>query len=167
MEKKTKKTYINKRFKEINIEEYDYHDIINYDNAIGDRKIPYLENVLKKKLTHITFSTNTHPKSRIIKGMAVIIFFEYIKIIVEELFNSNKVKINYVGTIELRTKESTTTYKGFIQDRKRSKNKGIYTVIECTYDKKMRNLKYKRPFWAFGLHYKNKIRKIEDTGFKY
>jgi len=167
MEVKTKKSKVNKKVPTITVEEYDYHDVINVDNAIGVRKTSLLETVFRKRLKHITFSVDTHPKSTIIKGMGIKIYFAWISIIIEELFKGNSIQIKDVGTIQLKTKTSTTSYKGYYQDRKRSKNKGFYTTIECIYDRKVRGTRYKRPYWGFGKHYKQRIRDIEDTGYKY
>jgi len=167
MEVKTKISRVNKKVPTITVEEYDYHDILNIDNAIGTRKISLLETIFRKRLNHITFSVDTHPKSSIIKGMGFKIYFAWISIIIEELFKGNSIQIKNVGVIQLRTKTSTTSYKGFPQDKKRSKNKGFYTTIECIYDKKIRSTRYKRPFWGLGKHYKQRIRDIEDTGYKY
>lgn len=167
MEKVVKRSYINKRLKYITIEEYDYNDILNLDNRIGNRKTVYLDDVLRKRLTHITNSVDTHPKSTIIKGMGIKIFFAWVTVMVEELFKGNSVEINRVGALRLSTKTSTSNYRGFDKNRKRSKQKGFYTIVECMYHDSMKNMRYRRPFWSLGHYYTNKLHRLEDAGQKF
>lgn len=167
MIKITKNSYINRKLKTIVKEEYDYNDILNLDNRIGNRKTVYLDDVLRKRLTHITNKVDTHPKSSIIKGMGIKIFFAWVGVLVEGLFDGNDMQIHKVGSIRLSTKTSTSSYKGFPRDRQRSKNKGFYTIVECTYHDKMKNMRYRRPFWSLGHYYTNKLHRLEDAGIKF
>ena len=167
MKKVLTRTHIQKGLKQFEREEYDYHDVINEDNALGQRKTVYIDTVLRKRLKHITFSVDTHPKSRIIRGMAYMIFFAWISIIVEELFSGNKIHLKKVGTLSLETKLSLASFKGNKEDRYRSRDKGFYTRIRCDYVFSHERMKYKYPYISFGKHYKARLHKLEDNGIKY
>lgn len=161
------KTHIQKRFKEFEREEYDYHDIINEDNSLGQRKTVFIDTVLRQKIKHITFSVDKHPKSIHIRGMATRVFFAWISIIVEELFAGNKIQIKKVGTLSLETLPSRASFKGIDKDRWRSRDKGFYTKIRCDYVIPFSKLKYKHPYISFGKYYKERLHKLEDNGIKY
>jgi len=161
------RSHIQKYLPEFIREEYDYHDIINEDNALGQRKTVMIDTVLRKRLKHIAFSIDTHPKSQIIRGMAYRIFFAWISIIVEELFAGNKIEIKKVGTLSLETLRSRTNYKGNDKDRYRSRDKDFYTKIRCDYFIPLSKMKYKFPYISFGKFYKNRLQKLEDNGIKF
>ena len=161
------KSHINKKIPFIEKHEYDYHDVINEDNAIGARKKPMIDVVLRKRLNHITYSVDTHPKSQIIRGMAYQIFFAWISIIVEELFAGNKIYLKKIGTLSLQSLLSRSNYKGRSADRRRSRNKGFYTKIRVDYDFGVERFKYKYPYWSFGKYYKNRLNNLEDNNIKY
>ena len=166
MEERIKSSHINKKVKTIRIKEYDYRDVINKDNSLGNRKTPYIEVVLRPRLKHITFSSNTHPKSQIIYGMAVKIFFAVIKVIIEELFKGNSIEFQNVGVFRLKTKKSKWYYNStYTADKNRSKNLGFYTEIECMFNTK--EFKYKKPFISFGSFYKKKIQEMENQNIKF
>lgn len=161
------KTWINKSIPFVDKHEYDYHDIINEDNSLGNRKTVLIDTVLRKRLKHITFSVDTHPKSQIIRGMAYRVFFAWIGIIVEELFNGNKIEINKVGVLSLETLSSRASFKGGVKDRRRSRDKGFYTKIRCDYVIPVSKMKYRYPYISFGKHFKSRLHKLEDNGIKY
>lgn len=167
MKKVLTKTHIQKGLKEFYKDEYDYHDIINEDNSLGQRKTVYIDTVLRKRLKHITFSVDTHPKSRQIRGMAYMVFFAWISIIVEELFAGNKIFIKKVGTLSLETLPSLAKYRGDKKDRYRSRDKGFYTKIRCDYVFSHTRMKYHYPYISFGKFYKARLHKLEDNGIKY
>jgi hypothetical protein len=167
MKKVLTRTHIQKGLKEFERDEYDYHDIVNEDNALGQRKTVYIDTVLRKRLKHITFSVDTHPKSQIIRGMAYRVFFAWISIIVEELFLGNKIQLKGLGTLSLQSLESTASFKGLPQDRYRSRDKGFYTKIRCDYEIPLSKMKYKYPYISFGKFYKARLHKLEDNGIKY
>lgn len=147
--------------------EYDYRDIINENNALGSRKTVFIDTVLRKRLKHITFSVDTHPKSQIIRGMAYRVFFAWISIIVEELFAGNKIFLNKLGTLSLQTLTSRANYRGDRKDKIRSKKKGFYTKIRCDYLFTHKKMRYKYPYISFGKFYKARLHKLEDNGIKY
>ena len=167
MKKVLTRTHIQKRFKEFEREEYDYHDVINEDNALGQRKTVFIDTVLRKRLKHVSFKMDTHPKSFQIRGMAYRVFFAWISIIVEELFAGNKIFIKKVGTLSLETLPSLAKYRGDKEDRYRSRDKGFYTKIRCDYVIPYSKIKYKHPYISFGKYYKAKLHKQEDNGIKY
>jgi len=167
MQKVLTRTHIQKRFKEFEREEYDYHDVINEDNALGQRKTVYIDTVLRKRLKHVSFKMDTHPKSFQIRGMAYRVFFAWMSIIVEELFAGNKIFIKKVGTLSLETLQSVARYKGVKEDRYRSRDKGFYTKIRCDYVIPPSKMKYSFPYISFGKYYKEKVYKLEDKGIKY
>jgi hypothetical protein len=163
----TVKTHIQRSIPFVDKEEYDYHDIINENNALGKRKTVLIDAVLRKRLKHITFSVDTHPKSQIIRGMASRVFFAWISIIVEELFAGNKIHLKKVGTLSLETLPSRASFKGVRKDRYRSRDKGYYTKIRCDYDVPLSKMKYSYPYVSFGKYYKARLHKLEDKGIKY
>jgi hypothetical protein len=167
MKKVVTPTFIQKNLKSFVRREYSYKDVINEDNALGQRKTVYIDTVLRKRLKHITFSVDTHPKSQIIRGMAYKVFFAWISIIVEELFAGNKIYLKKLGTLSLETLSSRTNFKGKNKDRWRSRDKGFYTKIRCDYDFSHERMRYKYPYVSFGKFYKNKLHKLEDSGIKY
>lgn len=160
-------THINKKIPFIDKEEYNYQDIINETNSLGNRKTVFIDTVLRKRLKHITFSVDTHPKSQIIRGMAYRVFFAWISIIVEELFAGNKIEIKKVGTLSLETLSSRASFKGDVKDRRRSRDKGFYTKIRCDYVIPVSKMKYRYPYMSFGKHFKSRLHKLEDNGMKY
>jgi len=167
MEVSSKKTRINKKVKEFRKEEFDYHDVVNENNKFGVRKTAYIDTLFRPRLSHVTFSTNTHPKSQIIRGMAYKVFFAYVSIIVEELFKGNTIKINKVGLISLLTMTSNTKYRGRQKDRERSKKKGFYTRINCDYFFSSDKIRYGFPYASFGKFYKKKLHSLEDNNIKF
>ena len=145
-----------------------YNDIIDQENKYMHKKEWYIKKVLHRKLTHITFSVDSHPKSMIMRSMALSIFFEFMKIVVEELFNHNIIRLQDLGDIQLRSKPFDTKYKGKKKDYLRAKNKGFYTMICITYKKQEPlRFKYGYPYWSFGETYKNELLKQEDKGVKF
>jgi nucleoid DNA-binding protein len=166
MEIRIRKSRINKKIKTLHLEEYDYRDVINFDNKIGRGSTPYVDRVLRKRLKHVK-GIDTHSLRNITYRMATRIFFAYISFIVKALFEGKSIYIDKVGTLSLRTKVSRSHYTAFPKDMKRSKNMGIYTMIHCDYDENPNKFRYRAPFWAFGEHYKKKIMKLEDNGIKY
>lgn len=167
MEVRKKKSIINPKFKYITIEEYDFRDIIDYERKFTRSDVPVVYTVLRKRLNHINYKEDTHPRSNIVKGMASAIFFEYMKIVVEELFKGNKVKMKKIGTVYLRTKKSVASYKGYISDKQRCKIKGFYTMIKVDWEFMYKNIKYREPYFAFGPGYKKRLHEYEDNGIKY
>ena len=168
MEKVNYKTIICPEFKHLHKEEYNYNDVINFDNTIGTLKKPYVDTLFRPRLNHITYSVDTHPKSNICKSIATKIFFEWVRIMIDELIKGNKVKINHVGVMWLQTREYSTKYRGFKEDKKRTKEMGFYTSISCEFDSRIATrFKYGIPFIVFGKHYKSLIRRLEDNGKKY
>lgn len=167
MEIRRKKSIINKRFKHITIEEYDFRDVIDYEKKFTKSDEPLVYTVLRKRLNHISYKEDTHPRSNIVKGMASAIFFEYMKIVVEELFKGNKVKMKKVGTVYLKTNKSVAQYRGYLSDRQRCKVKGFYTMIQVDWDFLCSNIKYNQPYFAFGSKYKKRLHEYEDKGIKY
>lgn len=163
----TIKSHIQKSIPFVDKHEYDYRDIINDDNALGKRKTVMTDTVLRKRLKHITYSVDKHPKSRIIHGMATAVFFAWISIIVEELFAGNKIQIKKVGTWSLQSDVSKASYKGDRQDRYRARDKGFYTKIRFDCVIPMSKLRYKFPYISFGKYYKARLHKLEDNGIKY
>ncbi len=164
---KEKKSRINKRVKTIKIEEYDYKDIVDMECKFTQSSIPYAERVLKKRIKHVDYKVNTHPKSHIIYGMAVQVLFEYAKIVIEELIKGNRVELNKIGTIFLRTRVWSTKFKGYAKDRKRSKEKGIYTGIEVDWQILYNKFRYGEPYFSLGPTFKKRVQKNEDNGIKY
>ncbi len=158
------KSHIQKTLPFIEKEEYDYHDIINENNALGKRKTVFIDTVLRKRIKHIS---DTHAKSIHIRGMAYRVFFAWISIIIEELFAGNKIKIKKVGTLSLETLPSRASFKGVSKDRYRSRDKGFYTKIRCDYIIPFSKMKYKYPYISFGKYYKARLHKLEDNGIKY
>lgn len=167
MVKRTKKSTINKRCKELELEEYNYKDIINFDCSIGARKVPYVDMILRKRLKHINSSNDTHSKASITYRMATRIFFAYISFLVEALLKGEKIKIAHVGTIYLHTKRSYSHYHAYRPDMIRSKQMGIYTKIYCDYDMNSEKFRYRAPYWAFGKTYKKRLHELEDKGYKF
>lgn len=167
MQIRKKRSIINPRFKYITIEEYDFRDIIDYERKFTRSDEPLVYTVLRKRLNHISYKQDTHPRSNIVKGMASAIFFEYMKIVVEELFKGNKIKLNKIGTIYLKTNKSVANYKGYLSDKQRAKIKGFYTMIQVDMDFMFKNIKYHIPYFAFGSKYKKRLHEYEDKGIKY
>ena len=162
-----KKSIINKRYSRLTIEEYNYKDIIDVENKFSLSDTPYIDRVLRKRLKHITFTMDNHPRSRLIYGMATQIFFEYVKIVIEELLNGNRITINRIGDLYLRTRSHSTKYKGYKRDKRRSKLKGLYTGIEVEWKMLYSKFRYGQPYFAFGPAIKKLIRYNEDNGIKY
>jgi hypothetical protein len=148
-------------------EEYDYRDIVDYDNLTFKRKEPYVHKVLKGKFDHAT--KGKEPKHRIERRVANLIFFLWIKFIIRDLFAGEKIELHDFITMKLKTMPFTPYYKGFRKDRLRRKKKGFFTVIYVRYkDKFFGKLKYRSYHtWSFGDRYKEQIYKLEDKGIKY
>ena len=147
--------------------EYDYRDVINFDNSLGQRKDVYVDTVLRKRLKHITYKQDNHPRSMLIYGMAVAILFEFIKVLIESLFAGEIVRLPRIGEWSLRTIRSGVNFKGNNSERKRAKLKGYYTMIKFDPVHNIKKMKYGRPYIGFGTYYKSKIHELEDKGIKF
>ena len=167
MKVRIKKSYKNRLVREIVKEEYTYTDIVDADGRFTTRDKPYIDFVLRKRLKHIKYKEHTKPRGIIIYGMACSIFFEYIKMVVEELIKGNEIVLHGMGTLRLRTRNHSFRYTGWSKDRKISKSKGFYTGIEMYWEKDTKRFKNGRPYFSFGSAIKERIRKNEDKGIKY
>jgi hypothetical protein len=152
--------------KAITCKECDYRDVINEDNRFLRYKEWEVGRILRSRTKHITCKVDSHPKSQIVYGMAAMIYFEMMKIIVEELFNRNTIRLKNIGDIRLETRPIDVKYKGWSVDWKRAKRNGFYTMIKVEYKVKQ-NAKYGYPYWAFGEQYKKRLHQLEDKGIKY
>lgn len=162
-----RKSKINKIVPYVEIKECDYNDIIHSEKYFK-RKEPYVEKVLRPRLQHITFSVDSHPKSLIIRSIAINIFFIFVRIIIDELIEGNRIVLKDLGEIELRSKPFDIKYKGWKRDFDRAKNKGFYTMIQVTYSKHQTSqFKYGFPYWSFGEYYKKKVHNLENKGKKF
>lgn len=163
MEVVKRKSYINKVIKYIQVRECNYNDIID-ENLKYSKK--YHESILMKKLK-VDWSTEKHSKSSIVRSMVMNIFFHMMRVIVRELLSGNTIQLKHIGTLVLETNSFNTKYRGKREDYLRAKNKGQYTMIKCTYNNKNKKFEYGMPYWSFGLHYKHKLWKKEDNGYKF
>lgn len=169
MRTKNVKSNIIWKIKNFTIVEYDYKDIIDFDNIISNRKEPYIQSVLKNKFSHISYKEDSHPRKNIMKRTSHIIFFLWIKIIVEELLKGEIIYLKGIGKLNLETNNVRSGYFGWNKDKERVKRKGYYTFIRAEYETRIKSRsKYNSfPYWAFGEFYKKKLWKNEDNGIKY
>jgi len=166
MEIKKRRSYKNKTVKHIYCKECGYKDIINRDNEYLRSKTWVVGDILRARTKHITYSVDRHTKADIVYGMATDIFFEMMRIIIEELFNRNTISLKYIGDIVLESNPVNVKYRGWRDDRKRAKNNGFYTMIKLNYKGRLKS-KYGFPYWAFGETYKKRLHQMEDKGIKF
>ena len=167
MELRKKKSRISKYVKYIYIKEYNYKDIIDIEQKFSGGKEPFIHRFFLPRLKHIPFKADTHPKRMIAEGMAASIFFEYIKLIIDELFKGNTIRFYRLGEIELRTSKWSTRYQGYGTDYNRSKRLGYFTGIFCRWDVPHRFFRYGYPSLSLGKSYKKRLHKLEDKGIKF